>query len=75
MDLLFATIGSFAALASATVAIASYIMRLRRNEISHLYRRLDRLEREICELKEGMADLRERVAKLEVMRYDSTANY
>jgi len=70
MDLLFATIGSFAALASATVAIASYIMRLRRNEISHLYRRLDRLEREICELKESVADLRERVAKLEVRRYD-----
>ena len=71
MDLLFATIGSFAALASATVAIASYIRKLRRNEILHLYRRLDRLEREIYELKENFADLRERVAKLEVRQNDT----
>ena len=66
MDVFIATLGSFAALASATVAIASYIMRLRRNEIAHLYRRLDRLESEINEIKEDLADLRERVAKLEV---------
>jgi len=66
MDVFIATLGSFAALASATVAIASYIMRLRRNEIAHLYRRLDRLESEINEIKEELADLRERVAKLEV---------
>lgn len=66
MDVFIATLGSFAALASATVAIASYIMRLRRNEIAHLYRRLDRLESEINEIKEDLADLRERIAKLEV---------
>jgi len=66
MDVILATLGTFAALASATVAIASYLLRLRKNEISHLYRRLDRLEREINEIKENLADLRERVAKLEV---------
>jgi len=66
MDVFLATLGSFAALASATVAIASYLRKLRRNEITHLYRRLERLEREIYELKENFADLRERVAKLEV---------
>jgi len=67
-DVILATLGTFAALASATVAIASYLLKLRRNEIAHLYRRLDRLEKEINELKESVADLRERVAKLEVVK-------
>jgi len=67
-DVILATLGTFAALASATVAIASYLLKLRRNEIAHLYRRLDRLEREINEIKEDLVDLRERVAKLEVVK-------
>jgi len=66
MDVILATLGTFAALASAALAFASYLMRLRKNEIAHLYRRLDRLESEINEIKEELADLRERVAKLEV---------
>jgi len=66
MDVVLATLGTFAALASAALAFASYLMRLRKNEIAHLYRRLERLEQEINEIKEGLADLRERVAKLEV---------
>jgi len=67
-DVILATLGTFAALASATVAIASYLLKLRRNEIAHLYRRLDRLEHEINEIKEDLVDLRERVAKLEVVK-------
>ena len=67
-DVILATLGTFAALASATVAIASYLLTLRRNEIAHLYRRLDRLEHEINEIKEDLVDLRERVAKLEVVK-------
>ena len=66
MDVILAALGTFAAMTSAAVAIASYLLRLRRNEIAHIYHRLDRLEREINEIKENLADLRERVAKLEV---------
>ncbi|RLG66804.1 hypothetical protein DRN89_00120 [archaeon] len=66
MDVILATLGTFAAVTSAAVAVASYLLRLRRNEIAHIYHRLDRLEREINEIKENLADLRERVAKLEV---------
>jgi len=74
-NIILAALGTFAALASFATTILIWLWRLRKNEIAHLYRRIDRLEKEINELKEGMADLRERVAKLEVMRYDSTANY
>jgi len=75
MDVILATLGTFAALASLATTILIWLWRLRKNEIAHLYRRIDRLEREINAIKEDLADLRERVAKLEVMRYDSTANY
>jgi len=64
-DVILATLGTFAALASFATTFLIYLYRLRKNEIAHLYRRLDRLEREFHELKEDWADLRERVAKLE----------
>jgi len=64
-DVILATLGTFAALASFATTFLIYLYRLRENEIAHLYRRLDRLEREFHELKEDWADLRERVAKLE----------
>jgi len=72
MNAILAALGTFAALASFALSFSIWLYRLRKNEIAHLYARIDRLEREINEIKEGMADLRERVAKLEVMRYNTT---
>jgi len=67
-DVILATLGTFAALASFATTFLIYLWRLRKNEIAHLYARIDRLEREINEIKEDLADLRERVAKLEVVK-------
>jgi len=65
MDVLLATLGSFAALASFTLSLTIWLWRLRRNEIAHLYRRMEQIERHIENIDDELTELRERVARLE----------
>jgi len=62
---LLATLGSFAALASFTLSLTIWLWRLRRNEIAHLYRRVEQIERHIENIDDELTELRERVARLE----------
>ena len=63
--MLLATLGSFAALASFTLSLTIWLWRLRRNEIAHLYRRMEQIERHIENIDDELTELRERVARLE----------
>jgi len=65
MDVLLATLGSFAALASFTLSLTIWLWRLRKNEIAHLYRRLEQIEKHIENIEKDLTELRERVARLE----------
>jgi len=65
VDILFAALGSFAALASFSLSLAVWLWRLRRNEISHLYRRVEQIERRLESFEESLTEVRERVARLE----------
>ena len=72
MDALFAALGTFAALASFSLALALHLWRLRRNEIAHIYRHLERVEERLERAEErlegvehDLADVRERIARLE----------
>lgn len=65
MDTLFAAVGTFAALASFSLALAFHLWRLRRNEIAHIYRRLERIEERLEGVEDDLADVRERIARLE----------
>ena len=65
MDALLAALGSFAAFASLALTLIIRLWQLRRNEIAHLYRRMEQIERRIENIEEELASLRERVARLE----------
>jgi len=76
MDALLAALGSFAAFASLALTLIIRLWQLRRNEIAHLYRRMEQIERRmensigqverrIENIEEDLASLRERVARLE----------
>ncbi len=65
MDALLAALGSFAAFASLALTLIIRLWQLRRNEIAHLYRRMEQIERHIENIEDELASLRERVARLE----------
>ena len=65
MDALLAALGSFAAFASLALTLIIRLWQLRRNEIAHLYRRMEQIERRIENIEEDLTELRERVARLE----------
>jgi len=65
MDALLAALGSFAAFASLALTLIIRLWQLRRNEIAHLYRRMEQIERRIEHIEDELASLRERVARLE----------
>jgi len=65
VDALFAALGSFAALASFSLSLAIWLWRLRRNEIAHLYKRVEQIEHRLESFEETLAEVRERVARLE----------
>jgi len=65
MDALLAALGSFAAFASLALTLIIRLWQLRRNEIAHLYRRMEQIERRIENIEDELASLRERVARLE----------
>jgi len=62
---LLAALGSFAALASFTLSLTIWLWRLRRNEIAHLYRRMEQIEKRIENIEKDLTEVRERVARLE----------